>query len=89
MLTVRDSEEDRIRADAGADDYVTQPFRFRELTARPGAVLRKIQTNATGESGILRAGALKMDLDHRTLWKAGEIVHLTRKEFDTARGLGP
>jgi two-component system KDP operon response regulator KdpE len=83
MLTVRDSEEDRIRAlDAGADDYVTKPFRFRELTARLGAVLRRIHTNATGESGILRAGVLKMDLDHRTLWKAGEIIHLTRKEFD-------
>jgi two-component system KDP operon response regulator KdpE len=83
VLTVRDSEEDRIRAlDAGADDYVTKPFRFRELTARLGAVLRRIHADATGESGILRAGALKMDLDHRTLWKAGVTIHLSKKEFD-------
>jgi len=84
MLTVRDGEEDRVRAlDAGADDYVTKPFRFRELKARLGAVLRRIRTEATPpESGILRAGNLKMDLDHRTLWKSGVKIHLSRREFD-------
>jgi two-component system KDP operon response regulator KdpE len=37
MVTVRDAEEDKVRAlEAGADDYVTKPFRFRELIARLG-----------------------------------------------------
>jgi two-component system KDP operon response regulator KdpE len=83
MLTVRDGEEDRVRAlDAGADDYVTKPFRFRELKARLGAVLRRIQTEPAKESGILRAGSLKLDLDRRSLWKAGVRIHLSRREFD-------
>jgi two-component system KDP operon response regulator KdpE len=42
MITVRDSEEDKVRAlEAGADDYVTKPFRFRELVARLGAIRRR------------------------------------------------
>src|SRR5579862_9079430 len=44
MLTVRNDEEDKIQAlEAGADDYVTKPFRLRELIARSAAVLRRIQ----------------------------------------------
>jgi|HubBroStandDraft_6_1064221.scaffolds.fasta_scaffold32803_3 two-component system KDP operon response regulator KdpE len=83
MLTVRDGEEDRVRAlDAGADDYVTKPFRFRELKARLGAVLRRIRADVVEESGILRAGSLKLDLNQRTLWKAGRKIHLSRREFD-------
>src|SRR5215472_16114372 len=42
MLTVRDLEEDKVRAlEAGADDYVSKPFRLRELVARLRAVLRR------------------------------------------------
>ena len=42
MVTVRDAEEDKVRAlEAGADDYVTKPFQFRELVARLRAVLRR------------------------------------------------
>src|ERR1700690_3999151 len=61
MVTVRDAEEDKVLAlEAGADDYVTKPFRFRELIARLGAVLRRTHLDNTQEPGILRAGALKM-----------------------------
>jgi two-component system, OmpR family, KDP operon response regulator KdpE len=83
MLTVRDDEEDKIQAlQAGADDYVTKPFRFGELKARLGAVLRRIHTGISEESGILRAGDLKMDLKRRLLWKAGEEIRLSGREFD-------
>jgi len=83
MVTVRDAEDDKVRAlEAGADDYVTKPFRFRELIARLGAVLRRTQTNIGEEPSILQAGDLKIDLEHRFLLKAGEQVRLSPKEFD-------
>ncbi len=83
MITVRDSEEDKVRAlEAGADDYVTKPFRFRELVARLQAVLRRTHINAGAEPVVLQAGDLKMDFNQRMLWKAGEQVRLSPKEFD-------
>lgn len=88
MLTVRDDEEDRVRAlDAGADDYVTKPFRFRELKARLGAVLRRIRTEPIEELRVLCVGNLKLDLDQRALWKAGVRIHLSRREFDLLASL--
>ena len=83
MVTVRDAEEDKVRAlEAGADDYVTKPFRFRELIARLGAVLRRTHAAVGEEPGILRAGDLKMDLDRRLLWKADQEIRLSPKELD-------
>src|SRR5208282_5476582 len=83
MVTVRDAEEDKVRAlEAGADDYVTKPFRFRELVARIRAVLRRMQANSNDRRGFLQAGDLKMDLDHHILWKGGEEIRLSPKEFD-------
>jgi two-component system, OmpR family, KDP operon response regulator KdpE len=83
MVTVRDQEEDKVRAlEAGADDYVTKPFRFRELVARLGAVLRRTHVDGGSEPGSLQAGKLKIDLERRVLWKAGEEVRLSPKEFD-------
>jgi two-component system KDP operon response regulator KdpE len=83
VVTVRDGGEgDMVLAlDAGADDYVTKPFRSRELIARLRAILRRTRMDA-GESGILRAGDLKMDLEQRSLSKAGEPIRLSPKEFD-------
>src|SRR5580693_3352345 len=47
MLTVREAEDDKVQAlGAGADDYITKPFRLRELMARMGAVLRRTGTGA-------------------------------------------
>src|ERR1700690_1105969 len=81
MVTVRDFEDDKVRAlEAGADDYVTKPFRLRELTARLRAVLRRIQPKGNVET--LRAGDLEIDFQRRVLWKNGAQIHLTPKEFD-------
>jgi two-component system, OmpR family, KDP operon response regulator KdpE len=83
MVTVRDDEEDKVRAlDAGADDYVTKPFRARELIARLGAVLRRTRTSIVEEPEILHAGDLRLDVGRRILRKAGEQIHLSPKEFD-------
>ena len=83
MVTVRDAEEDKVRAlEAGADDYVTKPFQFRELVARLRAVLRRTHVNGNGEPGILQAGSLKMDTERRLLWKENEEIRLSPKEFD-------
>ena len=82
MVTVRDAEEDKVRAlEAGADDYVTKPFRFRELIARLGAVLRRTHM-ATEVSGLIQAGDIRMDLERRLLWRGDEEIRLSPKEFD-------
>jgi two-component system, OmpR family, KDP operon response regulator KdpE len=83
MVTVRDAEEDKVRAlEAGADDYVTKPFRFRELVARIGAVLRRTRRHSLGEPTHVDAGDLRVDFRRRKLWKRAEEIHLSPKEFD-------
>jgi two-component system KDP operon response regulator KdpE len=83
MLTVRDSEDDKVHAlQAGADDYITKPFRLRELVARMGAVLRRTAADAVLRAPLLRAAQLELDLEHRTLRKAGQEIHLSPKEFE-------
>jgi two-component system, OmpR family, KDP operon response regulator KdpE len=82
MVTVRDAEEDKVLAlEAGADDYVTKPFRFRELVARMGAVFRRTHPTAAAET-VISIGNLKIDLHRRLLWKGREEIHLSPKEFD-------
>lgn len=83
MITVRDSEEDKVRAlEAGADDYITKPFRLRELLARLGAVLRRTQALENTKSTVLQAGDLRLEFEHNSLWKRGKQIRLSPKEFD-------
>jgi two-component system KDP operon response regulator KdpE len=81
MISVRDLEQDKVRAlEAGADDYVTKPFRLGELTARLRAVLRRIQPQR--KLSTLRVGDLEIDFQRRTLLRRGEEIHLSPKEFE-------
>ncbi|MGO9272330.1 MAG: response regulator transcription factor [Terriglobia bacterium] len=82
MVTVRDAEDDKVRAlESGADDYITKPFRLRELIARLRAVLRRTQLEDSTQA-VLQAGNLEIDLERRLLRRAGKQVHLSPKEFD-------
>ena len=81
MVTVRDAESDIVLAlDAGADDYITKPFRFGELVARLRAVLRRADSGDA--PAALQAGNLEIDFERRLLRRAGQVVHLTPTEFD-------
>lgn len=83
MLTVRDQEEDKVQAlELGADDYVTKPFSTRELIARIRAAVRRVRVPARAEDAPLEIGEIRLEPAKRTVTKRGEIVRLTRKEFD-------
>jgi DNA-binding response OmpR family regulator len=89
MLTARGEEIDRVVGlELGADDYVTKPFSVRELMARIKAVLRRMDsvTGAVVEGGfstILNGPCdLQLDIEARTALAEGEILPLTRLEFD-------
>lgn len=82
MVSVRDGENDLVQAlEAGADDYITKPIRFRELLARMGAVLRRVRPENNGEPVVLRVGELELDMRRHVLCRNGEPVHLTPTEF--------
>ncbi|HEX5937553.1 MAG TPA: response regulator transcription factor [Actinomycetota bacterium] len=82
MLTAKSEEVDRVVGlELGADDYVTKPFSPREVVARIKAVLRRGRRAADRERTIL-AGSLAIDRDRREVRRDGDLLPLTRKEFD-------
>jgi two-component system KDP operon response regulator KdpE len=86
VLTVRDSEQETIAAlDAGADDYLTKPFRGRELLARLRAVLRRAQP--ANEETVVRFGEVEVDFVTRIVQRGGQEVKLSAKEYDFLRYL--
>jgi two-component system KDP operon response regulator KdpE len=83
MLTVRDSQEDKVQAlEAGADDYVTKPFQMRELTARIRAGVRRAQTLEDASDAVIHIGEIQLYPARRVVHKAGDLIPLTPKEFD-------
>jgi DNA-binding response OmpR family regulator len=81
MLTARREEIDVIVGlDAGADDYLTKPFRLAELLARIRAHTRRLES--AGPAGRLVVGDLELDQAARRVWLAGRELDLRPKEFD-------
>ncbi|OGO19404.1 MAG: DNA-binding response regulator [Chloroflexi bacterium RBG_16_48_8] len=82
MLTARVADDEKvIGLELGADDYVTKPFKPRELIARIRAVLRRVgKTEPIAE--ILRVGHITLDRDSHTVKVEDQFIDLTPSEFD-------
>jgi DNA-binding response OmpR family regulator len=79
MLTARDETESKVTAlDAGADDYITKPFDYEELLARIRARTRIIGQR---QASTLELGDLIIDLLSHRVWRSGNHVDLSRREF--------
>ena len=80
MLTARTEELDKLLAlELGADDYVTKPFRPREVMARVKAVLRRSQP--LGQGAPLRVGTLELDPLRASVQIGDQALELTATEF--------
>ena len=98
MISAKDTESDKIVGlEMGADDYITKPFQIREVMARIKANLRKAELNANmdlinnkkseDKNDIIRVGDLSLDLKKVEAKVKGEVINLTKKEFDVLKYL--
>jgi two-component system response regulator RegX3 len=83
MLTAKDDEVDKVVGlEIGADDYVTKPYRSRELVARIRAVLRRQGHSEEVSESVLTAGGVSMDVERHMVSVRGANVALPLKEFE-------
>lgn len=94
MITAREEETDKVFGlENGADDYITKPFSMRELMARVKANMRRVPDASApaptepGSGGVIRAGALTVDLERHSVFKNGTELELTQREFELVRFL--
>ena len=98
MISARDTESDKIVGlEMGADDYITKPFQIREVMARIKANLRKAELNSNMEiyqnskqedkNNIIKVGDLSLDIKKIEVKVKGEVINLTKKEFDVLKYL--
>jgi two-component system response regulator RegX3 len=87
MVTAKGAEIDTVVGlEVGADDYVSKPYRMRELVARMRAVMRRPGAISSGgeepSEGVLAVGDLSLDPDEHRVMLGGEVVALPLKEFE-------
>jgi len=89
FLTARDEEVNVVMGlESGGDDYVTKPFRLRELISRIKANARRIQKIHSDEgSGLLESGPVKLDTAKIRAYRSGKEIFLTPTEFKIIRSL--
>lgn len=86
MLTAKGTEADKVLGlELGADDYMVKPFSVRELSARVKSILRR--SGSSGQSRLLRAGSVTMNLDTHDVTVNGQELTLTSKEFNLLKTL--
>lgn len=81
MITAKQQEVDIVRGfELGADDYITKPFRLRELLMRIRAVMRR-SANTNNESSVLTVSGISLDPSKHEVHKDGELIEVTPLEF--------
>lgn len=82
FLTANDLEVSIVRGlDMGADDYITKPFKARELTSRINAVLRRNNTDNYDNANIIKIGNVSIDINQAKVMKNDKQVFLTALEY--------
>ncbi|MBT8241393.1 MAG: response regulator transcription factor, partial [Acidimicrobiia bacterium] len=84
MVTAKSSEVDVVVGlEVGADDYITKPYRIRELLARIRATLRRVEeSEQSRRPGLLELGGVTLDRERHEVTVDGESVTMPLKEFD-------
>lgn len=91
MITAREEEVDKVLGlELGADDYITKPFSVRELMARIKANMRRLDretTQNTENNDIVNVGCFTLDCNRYELYKNGNLIDLTVREFELIKFL--